>query len=114
MRARKEAPQRLSTTSFRHAYWTIAQLVAHHTINGCDLRAGDLLGTGTQSGPAPQEAGSLLELSAGGSRPIRIGRDEERTYLEDGDAVILRGWCEASNAVRIGFGEVQGQVLPAR
>ena len=113
MRARKDAPQRLSTTSFRHAYWTIAQLVTHHTINGCDLRAGDLLGTGTQSGPAPQEAGSLLELSAGGSRPIRIGRDEERTYLEDGDTVIFRGWCESSNAVRIGFGEVQGQVLPA-
>jgi fumarylacetoacetase len=112
MRGRNEPPHRLSSTSFRHAYWTIAQLVAHHTINGCDLRAGDLLGTGTQSGPAPEEAGSLLELSVGGSRPIQIGRDESRTYLEDGDEVIFRAWCEKPGAVRIGFGEVRGRVLP--
>jgi fumarylacetoacetase len=113
MRERHEPPQRLSSTTFRHAYWTIAQLVAHHTVNGCDLRAGDLLGTGTQSGPTPGEAGSLLELSAGGSRPILIGRDEYRTFLEDGDTVVFRGWCESPGAVRIGFGEVQGRVLPA-
>jgi fumarylacetoacetase len=111
MRERSEPPHRLSATSFRHAYWTIAQLVAHHTINGCNLRAGDLLGTGTQSGPGPEEAGSLLELSAGGSRPIQIGPEEYRTFLEDGDTVIFRGWCERPGAVRIGFGEVQGRVL---
>jgi fumarylacetoacetase len=111
MRGRNEPPHRLSSSSFRHAYWTIAQLVAHHTINGCNLRAGDLLGTGTQSGPTPEEAGSLLELSVGGSRPIQIGRDESRTYLQDGDEVIFRGWCERPGAVRIGFGEVRGRVL---
>jgi fumarylacetoacetase len=113
MRERSEPPHRLSATSFRHAYWTIAQLVAHHTVNGCNLRAGDLLGTGTQSGPSPEEAGSLLELSVGGSQPIRIGPEEYRTFLEDGDTVIFRGWCERPGAVRIGFGEVQGRVLPA-
>ena len=94
-------------------YWTAAQLVAHHTINGCDLRAGDLLGTGTQSGPTPAEAGSLLELSAGGSQPVQIGGGESRTFLEDGDTVIFRGWCERPGAVRIGFGEVRGRILPA-
>jgi fumarylacetoacetase len=112
MRAAHEPPHRLSSTSFRHAYWTIAQLVAHHTINGCDLRAGDLLGTGTQSGPAPGEEGSLMELSAGGSRPIQIGR-EHRTFLEDGDSVIFRGWCEKPGVARIGFGTAQGRILPA-
>jgi fumarylacetoacetase len=114
MRSRNEPPHRLSSTSFRHAYWTIAQLVAHHTVNGCNLRPGDLLGTGTQSGPTPQEAGSLLELSAGGSRPVQIDRDESRTFLEDGDEVIFRGWCERPGAVRIGFGEARGRVLPPR
>jgi fumarylacetoacetase len=112
MRAAGQAPQRLSSTTFRHAYWTVAQLVAHHTVNGCDLRPGDLLGTGTQSGPTPPEAGSLLELSVGGTQPIALG-DERRTFLEDGDTVIFRAWCEAPGAVRIGFGELQGQVLPA-
>jgi fumarylacetoacetase len=110
---RQEPPHRLSSTTFRHAYWTIGQLVAHHTVNGCDLRPGDLLGTGTQSGPAPAEAGSLLELSAGGKQPLKIGRDEYRTFLEDGDTVIFRGWCEKPGAVRIGFGEVRGRVLAA-
>ncbi len=111
MRERNEPAQRLSLTSFRHSFWTIAQLVAHHTINGCNLRPGDLLGTGTQSGPTPEEAGSLLELSAGGSRPIRIGPGERRAFLEDGDTVIFRGWCERPGAARIGFGEAQGTVL---
>jgi fumarylacetoacetase len=114
MRERQESPHRLSSTSFRHAYWTVAQLIAHHTINGCDLHAGDLLGTGTQSGPTPAEAGSLLELSASGSQPIQIGRGEVRSFLEDGDSVILRGWCARPGAARIGFGEAQGRVLPAR
>jgi fumarylacetoacetase len=113
MQARGQPPQRLSTTSFRHAYWTIAQLIAHHTVNGCNLRAGDLFGSGTQSGPAPEEAGSLVELSEGGKRPLNIGSDERRTFLEDGDTVIFRGWCERPGAVSIGFGEVRGQVLPA-
>jgi fumarylacetoacetase len=113
MRERGDPPQRLSSTSFRHSYWTIAQLVAHHTINGCNLVAGDLFGTGTQSGPTPEEAGSLLELSAGGSKPIKVGDTERRAFLEDGDSVIMRGWCEKPRAARIGLGEVRGHLLPA-
>jgi fumarylacetoacetase len=113
MQRRHQPPQRLSETSFRHAYWTISQLVAHHTVNGCNLRAGDLFGSGTQSGPAAAEAGSLVELSHGGSQPLHIGTDERRTFLEDGDTVIFRGWCERPGAVTIGFGELQGRVLPA-
>ena len=113
MRERHVPPHRLSSTSFKHAYWTIAQLVAHHTINGCDLRAGDLLGTGTQSGPTPAEAGSLLELSAGGRQPVDIGGGEQRAFLQDGDTVIFRAWCEKPGAARIGFGEVRGQITAA-
>ncbi len=112
MRERGEAPQRLSETSFRHSYWSIAQLVAHHTVNGCNLRPGDLFGSGTQSGPTPGEAGSLVELSKGGTQPLAVGSDEHRTFLEDGDVVIFRGWCERPGAVSIGFGELYGQVLP--
>lgn len=112
MRAEGDARHRLSATSFRHAYWTVAQLVAHHTVNGCNLRPGDLLGTGTQSGPRDDEAGSLLELTRGGRQPIALGNGETRTFLEDGDEVSFRGWCERSGAVRIGFGEVAGVVLP--
>jgi fumarylacetoacetase len=114
MRHRNEPPQRISETSFRHAYWTIAQLVAHHTVNGCNLRAGDLFGSGTQSGPTPAEAGSLVELSKGGTQTLRVGRAEQRTFLEDGDTVIFRGWCRRPGMVSIGFGELQGHVLPAR
>ncbi len=114
MRSRGEPAQQISCTSFRHSYWTVAQLVAHHTVNGCNLRAGDLLGTGTQSGPAPEEAGSLLELSGGGTKPIAVGSAERRTFLEDGDAVTFRGWCERAGAVRIGFGQARGEILPAR
>ena len=113
MHAHRETPQRLSSTSFRHSFWTLAQLVAHHTVNGCNLRAGDLLGTGTQSGPGPGEAGSLLELSSGGKHPMRVGSSEHRTFLEDGDTVIFRAWCARPGAARIGFGEVRGRVLPA-
>lgn len=113
MQTRREPPQRLSSTTFKHSYWTVAQLVAHHTVNGCNLTAGDLLGTGTQSGPTAAEAGSLLELSDAGKKPVRVGATEQRTFVEDGDTVIFRGWCEAPGAVRIGFGEVRGTVLPA-
>jgi len=113
MRARGEPPQRLSETSFRHAYWSVSQLVAHHTVNGCNLRPGDLFGSGTQSGPTPAEAGSLVELSKGGTQALPIGKDEQRTFLEDGDTVIFRGWCERPGAVSIGFGELSAQVLPA-
>ena len=113
-RARQLSPARLSSTSFRHQYWTPAQMLTQHTVGGCNLQAGDLLGTGTISGPTPEEAGAMVELSLGGSRAIPIeGTDELRRFLEDGDRVILRGWCERPGAVRIGFGACEGEVLPA-
>ncbi len=94
------------------AYWTLAQLVAHHTVNGCNLRTGDLLGTGTLSGPEPAQAGSLLELSQGGRLAITLSSGEQRSFVEDGDTVILRGACRAPGARRIGFGDCRGTVLP--
>ncbi len=113
MRSAASAPQRLSQSNFRDAWWTPAQMLAHHTVNGCNLAPGDLLGSGTQSGPQPAAAGSLLELSAGGRQPIALTSGEQRTFLEDGDRVILRGWCARAGFVRIGFGEASGTVLPA-
>ena len=82
-------------------------------MNGCNLKPGDLLGSGTQSGPLPQQAGSLLELTSAGKRPIALAGGETRTFLEDGDRVILRGWCERPGYARIGFGEAVGTVLTA-
>jgi len=113
MRGAQRAPQRLSLANFRHSWWTIAQLLAHHTVNGCNLQPGDLIGSGTQSGPGPGEAGSLLELSLGGRAPLTLADGESRTFLEDGDRVMLRGWCERAGCVRIGFGEAAGTVLPS-
>ncbi len=114
MRERGEPPQRFSATSFRHSYWTISQLVAHHTVNGCNLRPGDFFGSGTQSGPTPGEAGSLVELSKGGTQPLAIGKDEHRTFLEDGDSRdfprLVRASRRSKHRIRRGF----GQVLPAR
>jgi fumarylacetoacetase len=114
MRASGAAALRLSHTSYRHAYWSSAQLLAHHTINGCNLRPGDLLGSGTQSGPAPEEAGSLLERTCGGREPLQLSNGERRGFLEDGDTIILRGYCERAGAARIGLGEALARVLPAR
>lgn len=113
MRARGIAARRVSRSNFRESWWTVSQMVTHHTVNGCNLRPGDLLGSGTQSGPAPEEAGSLLELSAGGKRPIALGNGESRTFLEDGDRVTFRAWCEREGFARIGFGELTGTVRPA-
>ncbi len=113
MRAAGATPQALACTNFRHSYWAVAQMVAHHTVNGCNLEPGDLLGSGTQSGPTPDQAGSLLELTAGGKRAITLADGETRTFLEDGDRVILRGWCEQPGCARIGFGEASGTVLGA-
>jgi len=107
------AELRLSRSSFKHGYWSLAQMLTHHTEGGCNLRPGDLIGTGTQSGPARGEEGSLLELSAGGREPVRLANGESRTFLEDGDTVILRGWCGRAGFARIGFGECRGTVLPA-
>ena len=113
MRSRGESAMRVSASSFSDAYWTPAQLLAHHASNGCNLQPGDLMGSGTQSGPAPNQGGSLLELSQGGKQPFDLGNGETRTFLQDGDCVILRGHCEAAGARRIGFGDCAGIVLPA-
>jgi fumarylacetoacetase len=114
MRAAGNEGVRLSQSNMRDAYWTLAQLVAHHTVNGCNLRSGDLLGTGTLSGPSPEQGGSLLELTQGGKVPLALANGETRTFLQDGDTVILRGYCERAGARRIGFGECRGTVLAAR
>ena len=114
MRAAGNPGERLSRSNFRDAYWTLAQLVAHHTVNGCNLQSGDLLGTGTLSGPSAEQGGSLLELSQGGQRPLQLSNGETRSFLEDGDGVILRGHCERPGFRRIGFGECAGTVLPAQ
>jgi fumarylacetoacetase len=113
MRAAGLAPQRLSRANFRDSWWTVSQMVTHHTVNGCNLEPGDLLGSGTQSGPAPEQAGSLLELSGGGKRAIALPGGERRTFLEDGDRVTFRAWCERPPFRRIGFGELTGTVRPA-
>ena len=114
MRAAGSAGQRISCSNFADAYWTLAQLVAHHTVNGCNLRTGDVLGTGTLSGPAPEQGGSLLELTQGGHRALQLGNGETRLFLEDGDALTLRGYCQRPGARRIGFGECRAMVLPPR
>jgi fumarylacetoacetase len=114
MRESGAAPAKLSQSNFHHSYWTVAQMVAHHTVNGCNLRPGDFIGSGTQSGPEYEESGSMLELSKGGKHQIDLGNGETRTFLDDGDAVIMRGYCAKDGATRIGFGEVSALVLPAK
>ena len=113
MRQAGQAGAPLTSTSYRHAYWTVGQMVAHHTVSGCNLQPGDLFGSGTLSGPTLDQAGALIELTVGGKQPITLPNGETRTFLEDGDAVMIRGWCEAPGAARIGFGTCVGTVLPA-
>ena len=106
-------PHRLSIGTSRHLYWTVAQLVTHHASNGCNLRPGDLFGTGTISAPTPDGFGSLLEISQGGKAPITLASGSTRTFLEDGDEVILRARARRDLYATVGFGEVRGVVLPA-
>jgi fumarylacetoacetase len=113
MRKQGLPPQELSRSNFRDSYWSVAQMLAHHSSGGCNLNTGDLLGTGTQSGPQPGQGGSLLELSLGGKQPLALPGGETRSFLQDGDTVILRAHCERAGARRIGFGECRGTVLPA-
>ncbi len=113
MRVEKLAPQSLCQTSYRHAYWTIAQLVTHHTVGGCNLQPGDLLGTGTLSGPTASEAGALVELTAGGKQPVTLASGETRSFLEDGDSVTLTAHCAAPGRPRIGFGTCEGTIAAA-
>jgi fumarylacetoacetase len=113
MRAAGRPPHRLSLSGTRHMYWTVAQMVAHHTSNGCDLRPGDLLGSGTISAPAREGYGSLLETTAGGREPVALPDGETRAFLEDGDEVLLRARARREGAATIGFGECRAVVLAA-
>jgi fumarylacetoacetase len=113
MRQAGVAPERLARSNFRYAHWSIAQMIAHHTVGGCNLRAGDLFGSGTLSGPLPEEAGSLLEMTRGGAVAITLGSGETRTFLEDGDRIILRARCARDGFAPIGLGEASGWILPA-
>lgn len=106
MRENGEGAYRLSHTSFKHAYWSMAQMLAHHTLSGCNLNSGDLMGSGTQSGPNAGEAGSLLELSIGGKHPIQLPNSETRTFLIDGDELEIRGFCQNDQGPKIGLGSV--------
>lgn len=115
MRANKAAPFLLTQSEFSKAsYWTPAQLITHHTSNGCNLNPGDLLGTGTLSSSKPEHAGSLLELSDGGKTPLKLPNGEERSFLEDGDELIIKAFCQLPNQVRIGLGECRNRIIPAK
>ena len=111
MRDRSMAPQRVSRGNFRDMYWTIAQFIAHHTSNGCNLQPGDLLASGTVSGPERESRGCLLEMTSGGKEPIELPNGEKRAFLEEGDEIIMRGYCEREGAARIGFGECRGVIV---
>jgi fumarylacetoacetase len=111
MRDQGIAPVRVSRGNFRDMYWTFAQMIAHHTSNGCDLRPGDLLASGTVSGPDKESRGCLLEMTWRGAEPIQLPTGEARKFLEDGDEVIMRGYCEREGATRIGFGECRGVIV---
>jgi fumarylacetoacetase len=100
----------LCRSNARNLYWTPAQLLAHHASNGCNLRPGDLLGSGTVSGPSNDSLGCLLEITQGGAQALELPTGEQRTFLEDGDKVVMRGYCEREGAVRIGFGECRGLI----
>jgi fumarylacetoacetase len=111
--ARMDAPVRLSRSNFRSMYWTLAQMIAHHTSNGCNIQPGDLIASGTVSGPSPENRGCLLELTGKGREPITLPSGERRAFLENGDEVILRGYCARDRFRRIGLGQCSGTILPA-
>jgi len=102
----------VSKSNFKHLYWNMSQQLAHHTINGCPVNSGDMMGSGTISGPTPKSYGSMLELSWKGSKPVKLKEGGDRKFIEDKDTVIVRGHCEKTGAARIGFGEVSTKILP--
>ncbi len=104
---------KICTSNFKYMYWNMAQQLAHHTVNGCNVRCGDLMGSGTISGPTPDSYGSMLELAWKGTKPLKMNDGTERKFIQDGDTVIMRGFSE-KDGVRIGFGEVSGKILPAK
>jgi fumarylacetoacetase len=114
MRASRLPPARLSRGNYASSYWTPAQLIAHHSSNGCNLQPGDILGSGTISGPTPDSVGAMLELTSGGKNPVQLPSGESRSFVEDGDEVIERGRCARDGCAAIGFGEAAGKVRPVK
>jgi fumarylacetoacetase len=112
MRRANELAVEILTSNAKYLYWTPAQMVAHHTINGCNLQPGDLIGTGTISGPSPAELSSMLEFTNGGSKPVALPNGEQRGFLQDGDEITFRGRCHRSGYVSIGFGFCVGRIDP--
>ncbi len=110
--ATMDRPSPISRSNAKHLYWNVCQQLAHHTVNGCNLQPGDLLASGTISGPTPDSYGSLLELAWKGTKPITLPSGEKRVFLQDGDQVTLTGWCQGQG-YRIGFGEATGLIVPA-
>lgn len=113
MRAEGQAPSRLTASNSRHLYWSIFQMLAHHTSTGCDFLPGDFYGSGTLSGPRPEQAGSLLELSFNGTKEIVLDNGERRTFVADDDTIIIKGAAHKPGAARIGFGSCEARILPA-
>lgn len=113
MRGENIEPHLLSRSNTKDLYWTIGQMLTHHASNGCNLQTGDLMATGTVSGKTKEERGSMLELSWRGTEPIELPNGETRRFLEDGDEIIMKGFCEREGFRRIGFGECRGRVIPA-
>ena len=113
MRERGDAPVRVSRARFAEMYWTMGQMVVHHASNGCNLQPGDLLASGTVSGPDKSQRGCLLELTRRGAEPLILPNGETRSFLEDGDEVVIRGECSRDGFTRIGFGECRGTILPS-
>ena len=109
----RRCSQTVSESNLKYLYWTICQQIAHHTISGCNLRCGDLLATGTISGPTADSYGCLLELTRGGQAPINLAESESRSFLEDHDQVTMSAWCQGEN-YRVGFGECNGALMPSR
>ena len=107
-----DAPHIITRTNFQNLYWSVAQQLAHHTVNGCNLQPGDLLASGTISGPTEESRGCMLELTWRGANPLKLPNGEMRKWLEDGDTLTITGWCDG-DGYRIGFGEVSGRVLPS-
>jgi fumarylacetoacetase len=107
-----EPPATISRTNARYLYWSMAQQLAHHTVSGCSTRVGDLMASGTISGPTPDSLGSLLELAGNGRKPLVLPGGAQRSFLEDGDEVAMTGWCQG-DGYRVGFGEVRGRIVAA-
>jgi fumarylacetoacetase len=113
LQTEKGAVDRICHSNYKYMYWTMEQQLAHHTVNGCNIQVGDLMGSGTISGPDPSEYGSLMELTWRGTKPIKISDGTERKYVNDGDTIVIKGYCE-KDGIRLGFGECKATVLPAK